>query len=130
MFISIFTLHSGRFLSYSRKRKISQNDHSLSFIVIWCYSLSFVVTRCHSLSLVITGCHSMSLVVPLVFIRCHSLSRILPLVVTCCHWINHSFVFYKRLIYRTIFSKYDGSKSHASLFIAEYSECSTSETKG
>ena len=48
---NLFRVHSGSFLSYSKKRKISQNDHSLSLVVICCHSLSFAVTRCHSLSL-------------------------------------------------------------------------------
>ena len=59
-------MHSGRFPFYSSKRKISQNDHSLSLVVICCHSLAFVVTRCttrfhllyHSLSLVVTRCIS------------------------------------------------------------------------
>ena len=57
-------MHSGRFLSYSRKKKISQNDYSLSLVVIRCHSLSFVVNRCHSLSLVAP------LVAPLVVTWC------------------------------------------------------------
>ena len=52
---SIFRVHSAG--SSLKKRKISQNDHSLSlvvlFVVIRCQSLSFVVTRCT------TRCHSM-----------------------------------------------------------------------
>ena len=54
---SLFRVHSGRLLSYSKKRKIRQNDHSLSFVVIRCHSLyhSFI-TRCHSLSIVVTRC--------------------------------------------------------------------------
>ena len=72
---SLFRVHSGRFLSYSKKRKISQNNHSLSLVIIRCHSLSFVVTRCHSLSFVV--------------IRCHSLYHSLPLVVT-------HLAFYKR----------------------------------
>ena len=47
---SLFTEHVGRFLSYSRKKKIRQNDYSLSLAVICCLSLSLVVplivTRC------------------------------------------------------------------------------------
>ena len=62
---SLFRVHSSRFLSYSRKRKISQNDHLLSLVVIRCHSLSFVITGCLSLY------HSLSIVVPLVVIRCH-----------------------------------------------------------
>ena len=77
---------SGRLLSYSKKKKISRNGHSLSFVVIRCHSLSLVVIRCttrchslyHSLSLVVihcttrctTHCYSLSLVVPLVVTRC------------------------------------------------------------
>ena len=49
----LFRVYSGRFLSYSKK--ISQNEHSLSLVVI---SLSLVVIRCpslyHRLSLVVT----------------------------------------------------------------------------
>ena len=50
------------FLSYSKKKEISQNDHWLSFVVTRCHFLSLVVcrfiTRCHSLSLsfVVTRC--------------------------------------------------------------------------
>ena len=58
---------SGRLLSYLKKRKISQNGHSLY------HSLSFVITRCPSLSFV----------VPLVVIRC----------TTRCHWLYHSLSF-------------------------------------
>ena len=65
---SLFRVHSGRFLCYSKKRKISQNDHSLSLVVI----------RCHSLY------NSLSLVVPLIVIRCHSFSLVVSFVVTCC----------------------------------------------
>ena len=75
---SFLRMHSSRFLSYSRKRKISQNDHSLSLVIVRCYSLSLVVppvvTRCT------TRCHSLSLVV----IRCYSLYHSLSLVVTRC----------------------------------------------
>ena len=53
-------MHNGRFLSYSRKKKISQNDYSLSLVVIGCQSLPFAVSRCLSLSLV----------APLVVTRC------------------------------------------------------------
>ena len=57
-----------------KKRKISRDGYSLSFLITRCHSLSFVITRCHSLSLavliVVTSCtthyHSLSLVVPLV----------------------------------------------------------------
>ena len=77
-------MHSGRLLSYVKKRKINRNGYSLSLVVIRCttrcHSLSFVVTRCT------TRCHSLSLVV----IRCHSLYYSLsldgPLV---CFFINN-----------------------------------------
>ena len=55
-------MHIGRFRSYSRKKKISQNDYSLSLDVIRCHSLSFVFSRCLSLSLV----------APLIVTRCIS----------------------------------------------------------
>ena len=82
-------VHSDRFLSYTRKREISQNDQLLSFVVTCCHSLSFAVTRCHSLLFVVYRCHSLSLilVVPLVVIRCHSFHHschLLSLVVTGC----------------------------------------------
>ena len=83
---SLFRVHSCRFLSYSKNRKISQNDHSLSLVVIF---LSAVVIYCHSLSFVVTRCHSLSLVV----IRCHSLYHLLSLVCTRCHLMYHSSVF-------------------------------------
>ena len=63
-----------------KKRKVSQNDHLLSFVA---HLLSFVVTRCHSLPLVVILCHSFSLVVPLVATRC----------TTRCHSLYHSSVF-------------------------------------
>ena len=79
VFKSLSRVHSGGFLSYSKKRKISQNDHSLSLVTISRHSLSFVVTRClslyHSLSLVITRCTT----------RCHLLSLVISLV---CLFIN------------------------------------------
>ena len=91
-FKSLFRTNNGRFLSYSRKRKISQHSHSLSLVVIHCHSLSFVVTRCHSLSLVVICCHSVFLVVPLVVTRCttccHSLYHSLSFVVTRCHSLS------------------------------------------
>ena len=86
---SLFRVHSCRFLSYSKNRKISQNDHSLSLVVIFCQPLSFIVTRCHSLSLAV--------------IRCHSLSSVVTLCTTCCHsfalvvtWCITRLSFYKR----------------------------------
>ena len=74
---SFFRMHSDSFLSYSKKRKISQNDPSLS------------VTRCHSLSLDVicctTHCHSLSLVL----IRCQSLYHSLSLDISLvCLFIN------------------------------------------
>ena len=57
----------------SKKKKIGQNNHSLSFIVTRCHSLY------HSLSLVVL------LVVPLVTIRCHSLSFIATRCTTHCN---------------------------------------------
>ena len=81
---SLFRVHSGRFLSYLKKRKISQNNHSLSLVVIRCHSLSFVVTRCHPLSLVVICCHSLSLVV----ICCHSLSFVVTRCTIRCHQLS------------------------------------------
>ena len=51
-------------LLFEKKRKISQNGHSLSLVATRCYSLY----------------HSLSLAVPLVVIRCH----LLPFVVIPC----------------------------------------------
>ena len=65
---------SGRFLSYLKKRKTSQNSHLLSLVVIRSHSLY------QSLSFVVIRCHLLSFVVPLVVIQCHSLS----FVVTRC----------------------------------------------
>ena len=80
-----------------KKRKISWNGHSLTFVVTRCttrcHSLSLFATLCHSLSLVVIRCHSLyhsSLVVPLVVIRCHSLYHSLSLVVIRCHSLYHS----------------------------------------
>ena len=84
----LFRVHSGRFLSYLKKRKISQKNHSLSFVVTFCHLLSFVVIRCRSLSLIVICCHSLSLVVPLIVFRCHSLSFIVTRCNTCCHWLS------------------------------------------
>ena len=58
-------MHNGTFIFYSKKKKkISQNDHSLSLAVICCHPLSFC---CHSRSFVFTCCpslyYSLSLVV-------------------------------------------------------------------
>ena len=78
---SLFRVHSGRFLSDLKKRKISQNDHSLSFVVTRCHSLSFVVSRCTTrcttrcLYIANTGCTtcwSLSLVVTCLIYGCHS----------------------------------------------------------
>ena len=55
---------SGRFLSYSKRRKIDRNDKLLSF----------VITRCHSLH------HSLSFVLPLVVTKCS----------TRCHLMYYS----------------------------------------
>ena len=68
---------SGSLLSYLKKRKISRNGHSLSFVV----------------PLVVTRCHSLSLVVPLVVIRCHSLSFVVTRCTTRCHSLYHSLSF-------------------------------------
>ena len=74
---SLFRVHCGRFLSDLKKRKISQNDHSLSFVVTRCHSLSFVVSRCTTRCLYIattgcTTCWSLSLVVTCLIYGCHS----------------------------------------------------------
>ena len=69
-------MHSDSFLSYSKKRKISQNDPSLS------------VTRCHSLSLVAIRYHSLSLVVPFFVTRCYSLYHSLSFAVTRSHSLS------------------------------------------
>ena len=100
-------MHSGRFLSYSRKRKISQNDHSFSLVVIrynllsldviFCPSLSLALIHCHSLSLVATRCHSLYHSLSFVVFRCITLSLAVPLVITRCHSMYHSSVFLKTL---------------------------------
>ena len=98
----LFRVDSGRFLSYSKKKKISQNHDSLSLVVIRCQSMSFVVLRCHSLSLVLSRCttrchllyHSLSFIVT----RCHLLSLVVPLVVNCCTTRCHSLPFDVSLI--------------------------------
>ena len=92
---SFYRVLSDRFLSYSKERKFSRSDHSLSFVVTRCS------TRCHSLyhSLTlnvirfITRCHSLSLVVSLFVICCYSLWLVIPLVVT---WCITRLSFYKR----------------------------------
>ena len=95
---SLFRVHSDRFLSDLKKRKISQNDHSLSFVVTRCHSLSFVVSRCTTrcttrcLYIANTGCTtcwSLSLVVTCLIYGCHSfniwllLSYVFLLINTC-----------------------------------------------
>ena len=98
--ISHVRVHSGRFLSYSKKRKIKMTTR--------CHSLSFVVTHCHLLSLVvilITRCHSfhlLSLVVPLAVGRCYSLSLAVPLAVIRCHSLYHSLSFVALVVTRCI----------------------------
>ena len=71
-------MQSSRFLNHSNKRKISQNDHLVSLVLIHCHSLPLGVflcsTRCHLF------CYSISVVV----IPCHSLLLVFPLVVTQC----------------------------------------------
>ena len=62
-------MHSGRYL------RISQNNHSLSFVVTR-------YLRFHSLYHSLY--HSLLLVIPLVVTRCHSLYQSLSLVVTRC----------------------------------------------
>ena len=124
---SLFSVHSGRVLSHQRKRKISQNDHSLSLVVIRCHSLSLVVpldvTRCT------TRCHPLSFVV----ICCHSLYHLLSLDVSLfCLFINDpSRVCYENMqqIYRrTTVRKYNfknvakqfyGNQSSAGVFSCE-----------
>ena len=73
-----------RCLSYSKRRKINQNDPSLSPVVIRCHSLSLVAIFCQSLSFVVTVClslyQSLSLFVPFVVSSYHLLS----FVVTRC----------------------------------------------
>ena len=58
-------MHSGRFLSYLKKRKFCQNDYSMSFVVNCCHLLSPIAIRCHSLY--------------------HSFYHSLLFIVTCCH---------------------------------------------
>ena len=88
---SLFRVLSYGFLSYLKKRKISQNDHSLSVVLIRCHSLSFAVTDCHSLSLVFIHCYSLSFVVSRCLSLYHSLFLVVPLVVARCHSLYHSF---------------------------------------
>ena len=80
---------SGSLLSYLKKRKTSQNEHSLSLVVPPCHLSSIVAIRCT------TRCHSLSLVVPLVVTccstRCHLLSLVVFVVTRCttrCHSLS------------------------------------------
>ena len=78
-------MRSGRFLSYSKKKKkISQNDHSFSLVVIRCHFLSLVVSRFTTrrttccLSLVVIrwhSYHSLSLNVSLVCLFMNDLPK-------------------------------------------------------
>ena len=90
---SLFRVHSGRLFSYSKKRTITQNDDSLSLVIICCHSLLAVI-RCHSLSLIVshctTRCYSLYHLLSFVVIRCHSLYHSLSLVVTPFHSMYHS----------------------------------------
>ena len=69
---SLFRLHNGSFLSYSKKKG------KLVKMTTLCLLLSLVVSHCttrchllyHPLSFVVTRCHLLSLVVPLVVTRC------------------------------------------------------------
>ena len=75
-----FRVLSGRLLfDLNKKRKISWNGHSLTFVVTRCS------TRCRSLSLFVTLCHSLSLVVTRYHSLYHSLSLDVPLA---CLFIN------------------------------------------
>ena len=87
-------MHSGRFLSYSRKKKTAK-------MTTCCHSLSFVVTRCHLLSIVVIRCLSLH----------HSLSLVIPLVVT---WCVTRLSFYKR----SFKSKYLSSNKIFPFFIS------------
>ena len=60
MFSLLFRVLSCRFLSYSKKRKISRNKHWFSLFVTRCQSLY------HSLWFAVTRWHSLSLAMPLV----------------------------------------------------------------
>ena len=83
---------SGILLFHLKKRKISWNGHSLTFVVTRCTTrcnpLSVVVTLCHSLSLVVTRCNSLSLVLPLVATRCTTCCHSLPLVAIRCQSLS------------------------------------------
>ena len=85
---------NGRILSYSKKRKINQNGHSLPFVVTRCrllsLAVSLVVTR--STLYVVTRFQLLSLVVLLVVTCCHLLSLDLSIV---CLFINDSFILCK-----------------------------------
>ena len=91
-----FRMQSGRFVSYSKRRNISQNDHSV-------FSLSFVVTLCHSLLLVVsrfpTHYHSLYHLLSFVVTRCSSCCYLLSLDVSLvCRFINAHFVAIERHI--------------------------------
>ena len=83
-------MHSGRFFSYSKKRKIGQNDHLLSLVIIRCHLLSLIAIRYYSLSFVVTHCYSLSLDIPLVLTRCTTRCHSLLLVVIRCDLLYHS----------------------------------------
>ena len=92
---SLFRVHRGRFLSYSKKVKLAKMTtrcHSLSFAVTLCHWLSLVVICCQSLSFVVIRClslyHLLSLVVPLVVIRFHLLSFVVTRCTTRCHSLS------------------------------------------
>ena len=93
----VFRVHSDKFPSYSKKRKISHNYHSLSLIVTRCDLLLLVFIRYHQLSfvvrLVVTCCTTSSHSLLLAVIYCHSLfhslSLVVSLVVTRCHSMYH-----------------------------------------
>ena len=79
---SLFRVHSGRFHSYSKKKKeklakMTTHCHLLSFVVIYSCLLWFVVT-CHLLSLVFSCCYTW-----------HSLCHLLSFVVSHCDCTTH-----------------------------------------
>ena len=77
---SLGCLVVGSFLIW-KKRKISRNGHSLSFVV------PLVDILYHSLSLFVASCHSLPFVVPLVVTCCTTRCT------TRCHSMYHSSVF-------------------------------------
>ena len=102
----LFKVLSGRFLFYQKQRKISQNDHSLSLVVILCHMLY----------------HSLFLVVPVIAIPCHSLPFVVTSCATRCHSLWHSLSLVALLVATRCYI------CHSSAFLSPLRHCSVGKS--